>query len=148
MTSQILLRIAALFFVFSGFFALIFYMMDATDAGLYRESAKKLKGKVVYRTLLASDTTQFVVKAQITKDDVYIKKGKVIELTPLPLTLLPQYNIGAEINVGYDPINPLFFFAYDTLPSSRKRLSTYWWVFILLGFATWSFQLFNFNQKK
>jgi hypothetical protein len=122
-------------------------MIDASNAGLYKESAKKLQGTVIYRTLLESDTTLFVVKVAITKDDVYIKNGQIIELTPIPLRQLPNYNLGEHIIVAYDPINPIFFYAYDILPSSRGRLSTYWWVFLIMGFATWALQMFNFNTK-
>lgn len=143
-----LLRIIAIFLVFLGFFVLILYMIDASNAGLYKENAKKLQAKIIYRTLLESDTSHFVVKAEITKDDVYIKKGQIVELTPIPLTLLTQHNLGESILVAYDPINPIFFFAYDTLPSSHGQFSSYWWVFLVLGFVTWALQMFNFNRKR
>lgn len=146
--NSILIRLTAICLVLIGFIALGYYISDYSEVYLYREDAKILQGKVIAHTLSPLDTTTFMIKVEITKDDVYISKGTVLELVALPLKYYPYYPIGEGINVAYDPISPLFFYAYDTLPSSKGKPSTYWWVFILLGILVWATQLINFKKNK
>lgn len=142
------LKILSGIFFAIGFAGLIAFMVTMPKDMLYKESARKLEGKLVAKQYLSEDPNpHYVFQVEILKDYEYFAKGNICIVHNISPTALEKQKIGDFIDIAYDPITPNNFFLYDELPQGSKTIYWYWWVFLIVGAIVLFFDLVILQKK-